>query len=111
MPIHLEEQETAMLTDVRLYDRKTELNMTQYSTRTRKHSRINGVIFLNAVKRVRLGSLDDFLCVVQQKHAKQDQTSINRHRVQAGSESGGGGQKHGACGEERADITSWEVSD
>ncbi len=66
-----------MLTDVRLYDRKTELNKTQYSTRTRKHLRINGVIFLNAVKRVRLGSLDDFLCVVQQKHAKQDQTLHN----------------------------------
>lgn len=41
--------------------------------------RVNGVIFLYSVKRVRLCSLNDLLCIVEQEHAEQDQASINSH--------------------------------
>lgn len=44
--------------------------------------RVDGVVFLRGVQRVRLGSFHHLLCVVQQEHAEEDQTSINSHRVQ-----------------------------
>lgn len=58
--------------------------------------RVDGVVFLRGVQRVRLGSFDHLLCVVQQEHAEEDQTSINGHRVQTCPERRGGRQEHGA---------------
>ena len=58
--------------------------------------RVDGVEFLNTVQRVCLCLLDDLLRVVEEEQTEEDQASVDRHRVQACSEHGGGGQEHGA---------------
>ena len=72
------------------------MNSHWLHTPDRSYLRVDGVEFLNAVQRVCLCLLDDLLRVVEEEQAEQDQASVDRHRVQAGSEHGGGGQEHGA---------------
>lgn len=60
------------------------------------YSPIDGVESLHAIHRGGLGALDDFLCVVEQEHAEEHQSSVHSHSVQASSKRRGGGQEHGA---------------
>lgn len=63
--------------------------------------RINGVELLGAVDRVLLGPLDDFLGVVEQEHAEENQSTVDTYGVEAGS--------HGCCwGQEHA---SWSTGE
>lgn len=41
--------------------------------------RVDGVISGNSIQGVAFSTFDDFLCVVQQEHAEEDEPSINRY--------------------------------
>lgn len=56
--------------------------------------RINGVELLGAVDGVLLGPLDDFLGVVQQEHAEENQSTVDTYGVEASSHGCCGGQEH-----------------
>lgn len=56
--------------------------------------RIDGVKLLGAVDGVLLGPLDNFLGVVQQEHAEENQSTVDTYGVEAGSHGCCGGQEH-----------------
>ena len=71
--------------------------------------RINGVELLGAVDGVLLGPLDDFLGVVQQEHAEENQSTVDTYGVEASSHGCCGGQEHASwsTGEKQIYHTAW----
>lgn len=63
------------------------------------NSRVDGVIFLHAVERVRLRPLDNLLCIVEEEHAEQDQAAVDGDGIQACSKRRGGWEEHRPCRE------------
>ena len=51
---------------------------------------------MNSIDWVVLSVFDDFLSVVQEEHAKEDEATIHGHRHHASSQGSGGRQKPGA---------------
>ena len=75
---------------------------TSHKTIYRCHLRVNGIEGLYSVNWVRFRFLYDLLCIVEEEHTEEYETSVHCDRVHPRSQCRGRRQEHGAC---KRDIT------